>query len=115
MHTAVLNLQNFNDLIKIKTKNGELRIKEKLSVCKTSKLTDFASLLLGDRVKVDGLKNKFPPDTCAELFLDSVLKDWLERNTSDNEAKPRTWLGLSEAIKDATLSGALAEKIADLQ
>ena len=79
-----------------------LRIMAAITSHSEGKCADFAHVLLKDRVKVSGLKDKYKQD--KEQFVRGVLDDWIA--TPD-----RSWQDLIKAMEHAAMDGEIVNKM----
>lgn len=101
---ATSDKPEFQDLIHLDMNDGRdsLRIMAAITSHPEVKCADFAHVLLKDRVKVLGLKNKHSQD--KEQFVRAVLEDWIA--TPD-----RSWQDLIKAMEQAAMDGEIVNKI----
>ena len=100
---ATSDKPEFQDLIYLDMNGGrELRIMAAITSHPEVTCTDFAHVLLKDRVKVSGLKDKHKQD--KEHFVRAVLEDWIA--TPD-----RSWQDLIKAMEKAAMDGEIVNKI----
>ena len=85
---------------------GKLRIIDFISTHSSSKVDDFAQLLLKDRVIVQGLHED---KTDKKQFVRAVLKEWISNVNS--HAVPCTWESLVQVMKSAALDGVTVRDI----
>ena len=102
---ATSDKPEFQDLIHLDMNDGRdsLRIMAAITSHPEVKCADFAHVLLKDRVKVSGLKDKHKQD--KEHFVRAVLEDWVA-HTPD-----RSWQDLIKAMEHAEMDGEIVNKI----